>query len=256
MRITVCTLAYNDWYREIVKYSIENMRNYCKNHGYEFFCDIEDKFDREPPWYKILLIKKLLSDCDYCVWIDADTQILKMEVKLEYFIEKYLGKKDVLVGTQLGNVLNTGVMFFRNCNDNIKLLDLIWNNDSSNFDIHFHEQSSFSNIYTRNLQEYQNRIVILGPNLQNEFLSYWFMYYPNSCFIMHAARCAHDREGFIFTMDLFCPIKMIEENEEQYLSRLEWMKDEKKCRKTIDSWISGINPKKRIGSARNKKDFV
>src|ERR1700751_6137472 len=110
MRIIVCTNAINEWYRKVVKYSLINMEKYCHRHGYQFILNKESDFSeiqtRDPPWYKILAMKNILDqfkdseNCDYIVWIDPDTQILKPEVKLERFIDLYMEGFDVLVGKE------------------------------------------------------------------------------------------------------------------------------------------------------------
>lgn len=276
MRITVCTIAVNDWYQEIVKYNLRNMKTYCDIHKYTFVTDLGGEgsvYDktRDAPWYKIKLIKKLLLDCDYCVWIDADSHILNMKIRLESFIEKYMKEAHILLGKEMNTVLNTGVMFVKNSEFSLNLLDLIWDN-SSPFDSNFHEQASLSDLYSRNVsvKEFSkdlesqfeekvvsivSKVVILPTHMQNEFLTYWFTYYPGDCFIFHAARCAHDREGFIFTMDLFCPIRLDEESDEQYKARMLWLNTKENCRKTIDGWLKGEYIQ-RIPSARNSPGFT
>ena len=216
-RITVCTLAIGTVYQDIVRYSIEGMRAYCERHGYRFVLDTGEAgntvFDgeRAPTWYKLPLLQKCLADCDYAVWIDVDSHILKPEVKLESFIERYMGDRDMLFGKEGRSdvVLNGGVVFVRSTPWAHAQLGLAWSNEGK-FDPGTHEQASLGDLWTRNVAGMRDRVVILGPNLQNEFLSYWFTYYPGQCFIVHATRCAHDREGFVYTMDLFCPIRLRE----------------------------------------------
>ena len=99
MKITVATIAINAWYREIVKYSIKNKQEYCDKHAYDFYLLteddqlVDDRF-RHPAWYKMKLIRYLIEkkEYDYILWIDADSQILRLEQKLEYFFEKYIEK--------------------------------------------------------------------------------------------------------------------------------------------------------------------
>ena len=97
MKIVVCALAINDWYREVVKYGLKNLQDYCNLHNYKCIINTENDTDiydgkRECAWYKIKAIKKVLmtEECDYIVWIDADIQILRQAQNLEYFIKKYL----------------------------------------------------------------------------------------------------------------------------------------------------------------------
>jgi hypothetical protein len=248
MKIAVCTLHINDWYEEIVKYSIRNINDYCNKHNYEFIHqnekDPETVYDktRDCPWYKIKLIKKVLNerkDVDVVVWIDADTHIMNKNIKLEQFIEKYQGVKDILISQEQNphNILNTGIMFIKNTEWSKKFLDLVWDNKDE-FDKNLHEQASMSNLYTKNDYNCQNHITILPEYMQHHINCYWYAYLPNRCFIFHSARCSHDKEGFRRTMDLFCPIKMDEETEEQYNKRLQWLQTESICRKTLDGWLN------------------
>jgi hypothetical protein len=234
------------------------MEKYCLLHGYKFVLDDgtgDTVYDgaRDPPWYKLLLVKKQLADCDYCVWIDADSHILKTETKLEHFISTYMGNKDMLFGKEgrSNTLLNTGVMFVKNAPDSSKILELAWNNKQDPEGMH--EQDALSDLYRRN-DDIQNKVVILPPYLQNEFLTYWYMYNPGDCFIIHATRCSHDREGFVYLMDCYCPIRIREESDEQYSKRMEWLHTKEKCRADIDGWMSGKYIA-RTPSARNTKGW-
>ena len=120
--ILVCTNAFNTWYREVVKYGIRNMQNYCDKHSYEFACYTENDKDiydqsRDIPWYKIKSIEKVLKECPYLdlvVWIDASCLILKSDISLESIIEKYLPQcKDVLI-SRIKWTYESGIMFWRN----------------------------------------------------------------------------------------------------------------------------------------------
>ena len=119
-KICVCTLAINDWYREIVKYSLRNMKNYCDKHNYSFYWEGDEIYDneRDPPWYKIKLIQKLLQKKEYdvIVWIDADSHILDMDVKLEKYLDMMTDDIQILIGAENNNpvIFNTGVMFIKN----------------------------------------------------------------------------------------------------------------------------------------------
>lgn len=243
--ITVCTLAINDWYRNIVRYSIRNLENYCKLHDYKFVIQTEESSDtvydgkRECPWYKIPLIKKILKETntgDYIVWIDIDTQILKNEQPLEYFLDKYLKDDVVFALPQEINLANTGIIFMKNCQFNVDLMDRIYDNPN-NFEPHFHEQASLNEIYERD-EDVRKKIHRINNNL-DELVVYWSRYFPNKSFAIHLARCSHDKMAFMYMMDSYCMSKLDEESEQQYKDRIEWLSDEKLCRPDIDGWMSG-----------------
>lgn len=248
MKIVVCTNGINDWYREVVKYGLRNLEEYCKLHNYKCIINTEDNQDiydgkRECPWYKIKTIKKILKteDCDYVVWLDADIQILKQEQKLEYFIQKFVVDKDVDLALVQERPLNTGVLFIRNCEFNLKLMDDIWNN-KNDFDPALHEQASLAEIYIRD-DEVKKHIHIIPYCIQDELVVYWGSYYPNKSFLLHSARCNFDRISLMFMMDTYYMFKMDEETEEQYNERMDYVKTEK-IRKDLDSWLH--NPKANV----------
>jgi hypothetical protein len=245
MKIAVCSLYINPWYRDIVKYGKISLEKYCDKHDYDFYYETEETkngvYDakREIPWYKILFILKLLKnkEYDYIVWNDADSQIVNYEKKLESFITNEMGDKDILTARDWNSVLNTGTIFIRNTDFSRDLLQNVWDNKHP-FRADLHEQASLGEIYTRNENGEQDHIVILPHHRQNEFLTYWYSYYPGQCFIFHASRCSHDRKGFIFTMDMFCTVKMDEETEEQYLDRQDWL-NTSRAREDINYYLKG-----------------
>ena len=252
MKIAVCTLHINDWYTEVVKYSIKNMGDYCKKHNYDFIVDnsVDDK-QRDCPWYKIKLLLKILEAGihDIVVWIDADSHIMNSRITLESIMTKYMGDKDILLSREVGNILNTGVMFVKNSEFCKMILEKTWDNKME-FRSDLHEQASLGALYEENIDNSKDHIVILEPNLQNVFLTYWFSYYPTDCFIFHATRCSHEMDGFIFLMDRFCPIKMDEETDEQYKWRMNWLTDTKICRDNVDKWLNGGQRADEVQSAR------
>jgi hypothetical protein len=247
MNILVCSLYINPWYREIVKYGKLTLEKYCEKHNYDFYSETEETpncvydGERGVPWYKIKLLLKLLEDhrYEYIVWIDADTQIVNPEIKLESFISE-MGSNDIFVSSEQlgGSFLNTGFMFVKNSAYSKTLLNQIWNNQHP-FDSNFHEQASLCDIYTRNELDSRDHVMIIPRERQSSFSAYWFSYYPGRCFVMHAARCSEDKLGFIFTMDMFCMMKMEEETDEQFLDRQDWLNNETRCRQDIDSYLDG-----------------
>jgi hypothetical protein len=244
MKIAVCSLYINKWYMDIVKYGKISLEKYCNKHGYDFHFETESTsggvYDgkRDIPWYKIQLLLKILNnyDYDYVIWNDADSHIVNYDKKLENFIDE-MGDKDILVARDWKSILNTGTMFIRNCDYTKQLLTAIWNNDKPS-DPKLHEQSSLGDIYQKNINDAQNHIMILPLHRQNDFLSYWYSYFPGKCFILHATRCSHDRPGFIFTMDMFCTVKMDEETNEQFEKRQLWLISSQ-AREDIEHYLNG-----------------
>ena len=262
MKIIVCSLGINDWYRDIVKYSINNLDYYCKKNGYEFIFQTENSEDtvfdgqRPPCWYKIKLIKKILeenTDCDYVFWVDIDCQLLNHDLLLEYFIKKYFEEDTQLLLTQDNNVLNTGVMFIKNTQYNKDLMDRIWNEKVDDYFQDFHEQTVLANLYQNN-EDVKKHVKILPYGTKDELVIYWSSYFPKKVFLIHCARCTHDKLGFMFMMDTYYPFKLEEENYDEYNLRMDWLNKEEICRYDIDKWIKGEYAPRRY-SARCKKIF-
>ena len=245
MKITVCTLAINEWYQDVVRYGLKNLENYCNTHNYECIIDygINDTvFDslRQEQWYKILLIEKILkcNNSDYIVWIDADCQILKPTTRLEYFIEKYFDSNVELIVTQDNNVLNTGVMFIKNSQFNLELMRKIWENSDGDFFKDFHEQTSLAELYTNNT-DIKEKIKIIPYGDKDELVCYWANYYPGKNFLLHSARCSHDTLSFMYMMDQYYIYKLDEETEDEYNIRMEWLNNESQCVEDARKLLNG-----------------
>jgi hypothetical protein len=195
------------------------------------------------------LIEKILlsGKYDYVVWIDADGHIMNDEITLEHYINKHLDKSNIhiLASTEWNNPgLCASTLFLKNSPFVLDLLKDIWDNPSE-FDKNFHEQASLIDLHKRNVKNCREHILILP---QNEFLAFWYAYQPKKTFIFYAARCAHDRPGFIFTMDSHCPIKLDEETDDEFKIRKQRLDDPDICAQVIQHYKNGVmrlNPSRR-----------
>ena len=267
--ILVCTNAIRPEFRKIVKYGLRSMRSYCDKHGYDLVVHTEEEKDtvydgeRDYPWYKIKLLQRLIEEnktrknkWDVIVWLDADTVVMNDKIPLEMIIQKHLPKEKCVVLTREQrppHVANTGFVIVRPGEQASKVMDMIWNNDPKNFDASFHEQASLNDLYERNVENLQDHVHFVSAQFQEEFFSYWYMYKKNKVFIMHVARCGHDKEGFIFTMDIFYSGRLDEETDEQYNRRMNWLESDE-GEKAITSWRHGQSYA-RYPSARNCPEF-
>jgi hypothetical protein len=237
MKVAVCTLCINDWYKEIVKYAVITTENYAKKHGYDFYiCNEVYDGTRDYPWYKIKAIQKILPKYDFVFWIDADGFILKPELSITYFIDGYLEDKDILCTKDHNNTLNTGVMIIRNTPFVHSLMYEVWNNKEK-YDESFHEQASMGVIYDNNRLRSKDKIKILPYENQSILYNYWPNFYPGKQFFIHIARCTHDPTGFMLTLDNYCPIRMEEDKHGEYEDRMSWLSDVERCRKDTDNWV-------------------
>lgn len=225
-KICVISLCINEWYAYIVKYSLKVLKLYCEKHNYDLFIPNE-VYDgkRDCPWYKVLAIKKYLSQYNYVVWFDIDGFIMKPHIKLEKFISKM--KHDILCSGDFTSLINTGILFIKNTPFSHLLLDYIWTNKNS-FDTKFHEQASLIQLYNDNILNCKNKIKIISEHERIKLFCYYTHYQYNKSFFFHMARCSHDPICFILSLDSMCPIKMDEETEEQYQYRLNYLTDTKK----------------------------
>lgn len=252
MKVAICTLCINDWYQEIVKYGVQTVRDYAKKHGYDFhLCnDVYEEYNdpkknnahRDFPWYKILALQRILPRYDLVLWIDADGFIMRPELSIDHFL-KTMGDKDILCTRDNNNPLNTAFLLVKNTPFVFCLLYQTWNN-AELYDPAFHEQASMGEIYNRNGFNSKNKIEILPWEQHNALYCYYGEYHPNVSFFYHAARCSHNRLGFVSTLDLFCPIKMDEDLPGEYEERLDWLSTNR-CRKDIESWFTDHPVKRR-----------
>jgi len=69
-------------------HSVLNKKVYAERHGYTLI-DASEIIDRSrpPAWSKLLALKANLANFDYLMWIDTDTVIMNMGVKLEWIID-------------------------------------------------------------------------------------------------------------------------------------------------------------------------
>lgn len=257
-KIAICTLCINDWYLQIVKYAVKTHELYAQRHQYDFYTpnEVYDG-ERKIMWYKIPAILKHLGNYDFIVWLDADGHIMKPEKTIESFIAEFLPEgKDIFCAKDWNNVLNTGVMIMRNTSFTRAILVETWKHVPK--DPSFHEQASLSDLYESNFMGAQSKMVIVDGNNRLDVYTYWSNYYPSRSFFMHTARCAFDPGGFMYTLDTYCPIKMGEETQEDFLDRKEWLQNMHRCRKDIDDWVGGRIGDKResLRSIMFKKDIA
>jgi hypothetical protein len=130
--------------------SKHNKQEYADLHGYDLI-DASNMIDesRPPAWSKLPALKKQLDEYDYVMWIDTDTIIMNMDVKLEWLVHNNArpnnkrvaeskgttptstsGEEDwdVLLTTDLHGV-NTGIMLLRSSGFSKWLLDEWWGQD-------------------------------------------------------------------------------------------------------------------------------
>lgn len=89
-KLVVVTMACGDTYQKKVEIGIENKRQYCQRHGYDFiYCQHSKDFSRDLYWSKIQIVIETMTfhRCEWVVWVDADTLFMNMDVPLINFVD-------------------------------------------------------------------------------------------------------------------------------------------------------------------------
>ncbi len=134
MKVAVAQLYtpnYDSWASTV----IDNTKNYCDTHSYQFFHKkIPFPKDRHPAWYRIPFILDLFEeeDVDWVFWSDIDSLIMNHSIRIENFLKD---DKDLVIASQgeggycenwCEHVLNTGQFFIKNTEWSRELLKLWW----------------------------------------------------------------------------------------------------------------------------------
>ena len=171
----------SDAYINIWKPCIDSHKNYCEHHGYEYQCErILDK-SRPPSWSKILVALKYIDQCDYFVWLDADTLITNNQITIEYFIDLMDGK-DMLIACDL-NGLNCGTFMVRKCEFIVNLFEKIYSLKSITHN-GWWEQTAFMLLYHNN-QCVRDRVCVLTENSSTLFNARHYNWCEQNSLLIH-----------------------------------------------------------------------
>jgi galactosyl transferase GMA12/MNN10 family len=106
-----------------------NKQKYCEKYGYKLFNESKslDK-SRPPSWSKIRAAQRLLREenCDWVLWLDADTVIMNSEKRIEDIIPIPETGIDLILTRQKGNSWNAGAWLIRNSSWSLEFLDHWW----------------------------------------------------------------------------------------------------------------------------------
>lgn len=124
--IAVVTMAIGKEYKDMVKPGLENKKQYCEQHGYDFICG-EELLDPTRPiaWTKILLVQKALDNPKYkwVFWTDADALVMNLAIPLEDLIDEDYN----FILTKDFNTYNSGHFFIKNTKWSKNFLTKIYN---------------------------------------------------------------------------------------------------------------------------------
>lgn len=104
-------------WREI---ALHNHERDCRLHGYEYRHTTLTNLQRPASWEKVRLVREVLQDAEWILWIDADALFERPDIRLEQFwdgVSQFVWLKDQING------LNLGVFFARRCPETFEFLD-------------------------------------------------------------------------------------------------------------------------------------
>jgi|TARA_B100001142_G_scaffold23311_1_gene21339 hypothetical protein len=103
--------------------SVANKQAYADRHGYDVIVDSEIIDESRPTsWSKLLAMRKYLPYYDYLFYVDVDTIVANVDVKLEDIVD--YGYDQILAADRNG--LNCGVWLIRNTPWSLWFLDEMW----------------------------------------------------------------------------------------------------------------------------------
>ena len=128
--------------------SVANKQAYADRHGYDVIVDGEIIDDSRPTsWSKLLAMRKYLPYYDFLFYVDVDTIITNVDVKLEDIVD--YGYDQILAADRNG--LNCGVWLIRNTPWSMWFLDEMWAQEQfvhpSTFVLFHYEQRAMHFLY-------------------------------------------------------------------------------------------------------------
>ncbi|MBA3721547.1 MAG: glycosyltransferase [Parachlamydiaceae bacterium] len=159
--IAVVTLAVGKEYQNVVAAGIENKKQYCELHGYDFICEKELLDPSRPiPWSKIPLLLRVMENSSYkwIFWTDADSLVMNLGFPLEDLIDE----KYKLIITKDFTDINAGQFLLRNCEESRNFLKEVyshtecinhpwWSQQAMILEINKQNSTSFSKIIPQRL---------------------------------------------------------------------------------------------------------
>jgi len=104
-----------------------NLTRYCLRHGYTLHAYRQIPWEAPAEitanWLKPWFMQKHLAKHQWLVWVDADMLFLNQTQPLSFL----LNNRNILVAHDIGNwLINSGIVGLRNTEDNLRLIQLIW----------------------------------------------------------------------------------------------------------------------------------
>ncbi|TDR31004.1 galactosyl transferase GMA12/MNN10 family protein [Hydromonas duriensis] len=174
-KIALVTL-YTHHINTYARVSEHNVKRYCDRHHYAYHVYRGIPAELDPAingtWVKSWLLKNLIANHEWIIWVDADVIFRNPSIKLEPLLEG----RDLLFAKDLcAWPINAGIMGFRNTPENIELLARIWErmvnvkDKSTVYSDQGDQHHTIVELYESNLINEQNILSSLTINTPPQF---------------------------------------------------------------------------------------
>lgn len=187
MRLAIATY-HSVSYGDFASLTTRNHAEYCARHGYDYFDGTEKISDRPPSWNKIPMLRHILPEYDWVMWLDSDAMVMNLNVEAE----RIAAGDAALLLTRDPVELNCGVMLARNCPEAERLLSAIWDREEF-INNGWWEQAALIDLYK---SEQWVRDVV-GTIDQRAMNSYMENFEPGD-FILHLAGKTTEERNRVF----------------------------------------------------------
>lgn len=185
-KIAIISLAVGEEYQKAVLPGYHNKKEYCKEHGYDFFYVTETlDSSRDIPWSKIPLAQKVLPQYDWVFWSDADSLIMNPAIKLEELIdERYFL---IICKQSDGKTINSGEFLIKNTPLSFDFLKEVYKPEYKN--LGFWEQGAVNKVLEK--ENYSKKTLFLHQRAMNSIWGeLWgettrHVHYHTGDFILH-----------------------------------------------------------------------
>ena len=182
-------MFYDDNLKIYADYSKKINEIYCRKYGYKFICSNNKELNHMTPHYeRYKLLLDNINNCDWIMWIDSDAYFYEDSPPLEYLIYNYdnnkneyetilsYSKLNILSDNYKSYDINNGVFLFKNCKNNIKILNRILNSgDIKEVAEKLHiiyDQAIFRYLYDNNYSNFKDNSCIIKYGILQHFFDF------------------------------------------------------------------------------------
>jgi hypothetical protein len=171
MNKIICTGSSGS-HKKFAEMSLPLMQKYADKHDWGLyhhdFDDSPESEGRPGAWGKIKVIKRMLEEHDYVLWLDIDIAILRSDKDiLEDFPPEYYSFGLVKHEVEASEVPNTGVWLIKSNDYTIEMMDKIWDCPPNVIRHPWWEQASFMRLMGYDLFNTRTRLTNPTPVLHH-----------------------------------------------------------------------------------------